>query len=60
MKKPEKELREQKKKVEDFSKELKEYSDEELDNVAGGFIKGICSIGYRYEAVPNRCVPQDG
>ena len=36
MKTPEKDLQEQKKKVGDFSKELKEFSDEELDNVAGG------------------------
>lgn len=44
--KKEKERQEQKKKVEDFGKELKEFSDEQLDQVAGGSLSStyLCAM----------------
>ena len=55
MKKHEKELQEQKKKVEDFSKELKEFSDEELDEVAGGFAPVTCPVTCTFDRLRNKC-----
>ena len=55
MKKHEKDLQEQKKKVEDFSKELKEFSDEELDQVAGGILTISCSMNCIYDKLHNKC-----
>ena len=57
MKKHEKDLQEQKKKVEDFSKELKEFSDEELDQVAGGITVGVtCPDGCLFNSILHRCI----
>ena len=57
MAKTEKDLQEQKKKVEDFSKELKEYSDEELDRVAGGKPDhNACPLNCSFSVLHNRCV----
>ena len=61
MAKKEKDLQEQKKKVEDFSKELKAFSDEELDQVAGGFYVAACPDKCDFNPLRYNCIcPEDG
>ena len=56
----EKELQELKGKVEEFGKELKYLSDEELDQVAGGRQPAHSCVGScEYERLSNKCKCQN-
>ena len=56
MAKTEKELRELKAKTGDFSKELRELTDEELDQVAGGIQHQKCDNGCLFNPLKIGCV----